>query len=406
MINLTDKQKIFWRDANARWCIKSGATRSGKTYLDYFRIPKRIRATEGVGLIVLLGNTKGTLERNLLDPMREIYGPGLVGSISSNNTVQLFGKKVYALGADKKNQVEKIQGSAIEYCYGDEITTWSEEVFTMLKSRLSTKNSSFDGTCNPDQPNHWFKKFLDSDVDLFHQHYTIDDNPFLPANFVENLKKEYEGTIYYNRYILGQWARAEGAIYRKFADRPGDYLKPLATDIHHLTVGVDFGGNKSKHAFVCNAILSGYRGVQTVASQKLDTNLDPEELNQALIRFLHFILDLTGRMPEAIYPDNAEQVLIRGIRGALSRERIGVSVIDAWKSPVNDRIGLMTSLIALGRYSYTEHATTVRDALTQAVWDEKKDQATKRLDDGTSDIDSLDAHEYSIERFANRLIRR
>ncbi len=405
MISLTDKQKIFWRDADSRWNIKSGATRSGKTYLDYFRIAKKIRATEGLGLIVMLGNTKGTLERNLLDPMREIYGPGMVGSISSNNTVRLFGRKVYALGADKKNQVEKIQGAAIEYCYGDEITTWSEDVFNMLKSRLSTRNSSFDGTCNPDQPNHWFKKFLDSGADLFHQHYTIDDNPFLPAQFVANLKKEYEGTIYYNRYILGQWARAEGAIYRKFADNPGAFLKPLATDIQHLTVGVDFGGNKSKHAFVCNGILSGYRGVQTVASWKLNTDLDPEELNQELIRFLYYVMELTGRMPEAIYPDNAEQVLIRGIRGALLRESIGVSVIDAWKTKVNDRIGLMTSLIALGRYSYTEHALTVRDALTQAVWNEKV-QETKRLDDGSSDIDSLDAHEYAIERYANRLIRR
>lgn len=405
MINLTNKQKIFWRDANARWNVKSGATRSGKTYLDYFRIAKKIRAAEGLGLVVMLGNTKGTLERNLLDPMREIYGPGLVGSISSNNTVRLFGRKVYALGADKKNQVEKIQGSAIEYCYGDEVTTWSEDVFNMLKSRLSTKNSSFDGTCNPDQPNHWFKKFLDSNADLFHQHYTIDDNPFLPAEFVANLKKEYEGTIYYNRYILGQWARAEGAIYRKFADRPDDYLKPLATDIQHLTVGVDFGGNKSKHAFVCNAILANYRAVQTVASWKLETDLDPEEFNQKLIEFLYFILELTGRMPEAIYPDNAETVLIRGIRSAMLHAGIGISVQPAWKSPVNDRIGLMTSLISLGRYSYTEHAQTVREALVQAVWDEKI-QETKRLDDGSSDIDSLDAHEYSIERFANRLMRR
>ena len=119
----SDKQLDFWSNANRRWNIKSGATRSGKTYMDYFRIAKKIRACKGLGLIVLLGNTKGTLERNILDPMREIYGPSLVGTIGSNNTVRLFGKKVYALGADKKNQVARIQGAAIEYCYGDEITT-------------------------------------------------------------------------------------------------------------------------------------------------------------------------------------------------------------------------------------------------------------------------------------------
>ena len=113
-MRLSLKQKEFWNNANSRWNIKTGATRSGKTYLDYFMIPRRIRATKGQGLIVLLGNTKGSIERNLLDPMRDIHGRGLVGQISSNNTVRLFGKKVYALGADKKNRVEVIQGAGIE----------------------------------------------------------------------------------------------------------------------------------------------------------------------------------------------------------------------------------------------------------------------------------------------------
>ena len=87
-MKLSGKQKEFWNNCNARWNIKSGATRSGKTYLDYYLIPKRIRATKGQGLIVILGNTKGTIERNLLEPMRNIYGTGLVGNVSSDNTVR------------------------------------------------------------------------------------------------------------------------------------------------------------------------------------------------------------------------------------------------------------------------------------------------------------------------------
>lgn len=68
----------------------------------------------------MLGNTRGTLQRNILDPMREIWGEELVGEIRSDNTVQLFGKKVYALGADNKKHVARIQGATIEYAYGDE----------------------------------------------------------------------------------------------------------------------------------------------------------------------------------------------------------------------------------------------------------------------------------------------
>ena len=49
------KQRIFLDNANRRWNIKYGATRSGKTYLDYFVIPKRIRNVEDrSGLTVLM----------------------------------------------------------------------------------------------------------------------------------------------------------------------------------------------------------------------------------------------------------------------------------------------------------------------------------------------------------------
>ena len=179
------KQQEFFTNATHRWNVKTGATRSGKTYMDYFVIPKRIIKTTGAGHIVLLGNTQQTLERNILAPMRNIWGAGLVGHISTNTgIVKIFDHQCYALGADNVRRVAAIQGSSIEYAYGDEVTTWSEPVFTMLKSRLDKPNSCFDGTCNPDTPQHWFHKFLKSDADIYQQQYVIDDNPFLDPDFV------------------------------------------------------------------------------------------------------------------------------------------------------------------------------------------------------------------------------
>lgn len=239
MIRLTDKQKHFWKNANHRWNIKEGATRSGKTYLDYFLIPKRIRACTGSGLIVLLGNTKGTLNRNILEPMRSIWGDEYVGNIGSDGTVTLFGRKCHALGADKVTQVSKLQGAGIEYCYGDEVTTWNEEVFAMLKSRLDKPNSLFDGTCNPDSPNHWLLKFLESDADIFRQHYTIYDNPNLSAEFVKNLENEYRGTVYFDRFILGKWALAEGLIYPMFNRKEHVFDEPPENGKYYISI--DYG---------------------------------------------------------------------------------------------------------------------------------------------------------------------
>lgn len=217
-MGLSAKQIEFCKEGNHRWNFKGGATRSGKTYLDFtYIIPMRIRERAGKdGLSVLMGVTKSTIERNVLDPMRNIYGDTLVGTINNENKVMLFGEQCYALGAEKVSQVSKIRGASIKYCYGDEVADWSTEVFELLKSRLDKEYSCFDGTFNPQYPGHWLKEFLESDADIFSQTYTIDDNPFLPQKFVEDLKNEYRGTVYYDRYILGEWAAAEGLVYPMF----------------------------------------------------------------------------------------------------------------------------------------------------------------------------------------------
>lgn len=240
---LTDKQREYLQNCNHRWNVKTGATGSGKSFLDFtVTIPKRITACRGEGLIVLLGNTRGTLERNILEPMRQ-WWPGNVGMIRSDNTVDLFGKKVYALGADNKKHVSRIQGATFEYVYGDEVTTWSEDVFQMLKSRLRCEHSHFDGTCNPDNPEHWFKKFLDSDADIYQQSYVIDDG-VLPNHIVAELKKEYAGTVFYDRYILGKWAQAEGLIYPMVDEKNfyTDTERPLSLHFSgYRTIVCDYG---------------------------------------------------------------------------------------------------------------------------------------------------------------------
>ena len=243
---LSSKQREYLANCNHRWNFKIGATGSGKSWLDYaLVIPKRLFALRGEGAAVMLGNTQGTLSRNVLDPMREIWGSVLVGTIGSDNTALLFGKKVYMLGADNRKHVARLQGMTIEYAYGDEVTTWHEEVFQMLKSRLRCRHSFFDGTANPESPYHFLKAFLESKADVYCQTSTIDDNPFLPPEFVENLKQEYAGTVYYDRFVLGRWAAAGGLVYPFFsADDPRyvvDGFAPKHGSGGRYFVSIDYG---------------------------------------------------------------------------------------------------------------------------------------------------------------------
>lgn len=251
---LSEKQREYWRNCTHRWNVKYGATRAGKTYMDYFLIPRRILERKGKdGLNVILGNTRETIRRNVLIPMQNMYGVQRVGNIRNDNSCLMFGEQVFILGADNVAHVDRLRGSSIKYAYGDEVVTWHPEVFEMLKSRLDKEYSCYDGTCNPGPPSHWFKKFLDSGADIYQQQYTIDDNPYLPLSVRENMKREYAGTVYYGRYILGEWTLAEGLIYPMWLEAVSE--APREGKPSKYALSIDYG---TQNAFA--ALLWGLYG--------------------------------------------------------------------------------------------------------------------------------------------------
>ena len=243
-IKLNPKQNEYVRNANCRWNIKTGAVRSGKSYCDIaYVIPARLKAVKHEsGLNVILGVSKETIETNVLQPMREIYTSEIVGTINSRNVAMICGVPVYCLGAEKASQVSKLQGKSIKYCYGDEIAKWSENVFAMLKSRLDKPYSKFDGSCNPESPSHWLKEFIDrDDLDIYVQKYTIFDNPAMDKKVVDEMCKEYEGTVYYQRYILGEWALAEGLIYPMYRDAISPPPDDWESRAEQMYLSIDYG---------------------------------------------------------------------------------------------------------------------------------------------------------------------
>jgi len=404
------KQLEYILEANHRWNVKCGATGAGKTYIDYFyMIPFRIMERKGAkGLNVIMGVTRDTIERNVLQPMRETYGD-LVGIINSRNICRMFGENVYCLGAEKVSQVSKIQGSTIKYLYGDEVVKWNEEVFNFVKSRLRTPMSCADLTCNPEHPEHFFKKFLDSDADIYHQRYNIDDNPFYPADTKEELKKEYFGTVSYTRYILGEWQRAEGLVYRIFADDNKrfiiddavEYLRATNQQLVRIVFGVDFGGNKSATSFSAVGITRNARNVILLTERYIATPLDPTQLNNEFEVFVRSVTSLYGN--GEVYADSAETILIRGLFNTAKAKKLHVTVKYALKKRINDRIMLTCLLMAQDRLKIVKTCTNTIAAFNQAVYDDKVTNEDVRLDDGTSNIDSLDSFEYAIEPYYKEL---
>lgn len=308
-------------------------------------------------------------------------------------------------GAEKINQVSKIQGVSIKYLYGDEVVKWAKEVFDMLKSRLDQEYSVADLTGNPEQATHWFKEFLESNADIYCQEYTIFDNNFLPQSFVENICKEYEGTVLYNRYILGQWCNAEGLIYRRFADNPSKYIwnkeKPLPEG--YTIIGIDYGGNKSGQAFVCTRISYDYKNIIVLGSEKHMGDIDPDDLFELEIEFAKKMEYKYNCNIDYIFPDNEEVVLIRGLRNGAYERGINAVIRGCIKEPINDRIDLERTMIAYDMLWYMEdECKTFVEAVSSALWDDNAKEDT-RLDDFTSDIDTMDAFEYSFTKFMRQI---
>lgn len=437
-MQLSKKQNEYIVNATHRWNIKSGAVRSGKSYVDTaFMIPFRIRAVAGKpGLNVILGVSKESIERNVLQPMRELYTSELIGTINNRNVAMICGEEVYCLGAEKVSQVAKIQGASIKYCYGDEIAKWNKEVFQMLKSRLDKPYSCFDGSCNPEHPTHWLKEFIDdARLDIYLQTYTIFDNPFLDPTFVEELCKECEGTIYYDRLILGLWKRAEGAIYKRFADDPKQFrcdivdellLDPECKqfrkeDITSIELGIDFGGSQSGHSFVARGYTDDYREVIVLKSRRIMAReeveeIDSNKLDQLFCEFIQEVIDQYAVCVnygeyveycnvESVFWDNAETVLGNSIRNAVERRFPWISVRPAKKKTITDRIRCTVRLMGAGRFFITDDCESLETALSDAVWNKDVKDKDERLDDGSTDIDSLDAFEYTIERDMKYLIQ-
>lgn len=437
-MQLSRKQNEYIVNATHRWNIKSGAVRSGKSYVDTaFIIPFRIRERVGkAGLNVILGVSKESIERNVLQPMREIYTDKLVGTINNRNVARVCGEDMYCLGAEKVSQVAKIQGSSIKYCYGDEVAKWNKEVFQMLKSRLDKPYSCFDGSCNPEHPTHWLKEFLDNEeLDIYLQRYTIFDNPFLPEEFVEQLCKEYEGTIYYDRLILGLWKRAAGAIYKRFADNPAAFLCEIVDeisqdlakkqfrkeDITSIEIGIDFGGNQSGHSFVARGYTDDYRDVIALKSKRIMAKDENEDIDSNALDklFCEFVLEVIETYAviakhgddveycnvESVFYDNAETVLGNSIRNAVEKQFPWISVRQAKKRAINDRIRCTVRLMGARRFFITKDCASLITAFSDAVWDMEVKDKDERLDDGSTDIDSLDAFEYTIERDIKYLIQ-
>ena len=305
-----------------------------------------------------------------------------------------------------------IQGRTLAGVLLDEVVLMPRSFVEQALARCSVDGAKLWFSCNPGSPHHWFyqewiKRHRERNA--LYLHFEMRDNPGLSERTLERYENMYAG-IFYDRYVRGLWVAAEGIVYKDFANDTEKYLidDPIKwaeendTKFSVISIGVDFGGTKSATKFQATGITKDFRVVALEEEYIKNEEIDPDALNRRFATFCQLITSKYGYSQTRA--DSAETVLIRGLDHTAQKLRLGTQVKNALKMQITDRIRLVVLLMKQGRLKVSRNCPHLIDAFQSAIYDPDKFE-DERLDDGTSDIDSLDAFEYSIEPYYKDLER-
>lgn len=397
------------RDYNG--IIADGAIRSGKSVAMSLSFVIWAMSEFEACNFAMCGKTIGSFRRNVLfwlKLMLRSRGYSVSEQRTENLVVVRRGNLenyFYVFGGKDERSQDLIQGITLAGVFFDEVALMPESFVNQATGRCSVDGSKFWFNCNPGSPAHWFKTgWIDKRADkrLLYLHFTMDDNLSLSEAVKERYRGMYTG-VFFKRYILGEWKSADGVIYRQFADDPERFiLDEVPADIIIGTMGLDFGGNGSAHAGCLVGITRGYRSIVILGEYYRKEVIDPGTLTDDVCGFVQ--RSQAQVRATSIWCDSAETTLIKGIRTEVFARHIPVEVRNARKGEIIDRIRLCDMLMSQGRFFIMRRCRHTIAALSEAVWDGKSPTKDKRLDDGSTNIDSLDALEYALEPHANRLI--
>ena len=403
------KQEDFLGEDLRRINLLYGSVRSGKTWISLVKWAWWISQQPINKEFLMVGKTVTTLKRNCLGLLETLIGDNITYSISQKKAT-IFGRTVWLEGANDERSESKIRGMTLLGCYIDELTQIPQDFYLMALSRLSEKGAVFLATTNPDHPKHYVKtEIIDNDLlDKQVIKFLIDDNIFLDETYKENLKKEYSG-VYYERFINGNFIRAEGLVFPDIANNLDKYIiskDKAPKQYKNIGVGYDLGGNKSNFALICTGITADnmavvLRGVEIV----------PEELNLADVEKIAIdFIEGVERDYNAKADKQTVQRMLNQVRYCYIDDNYYTTVnsLNNWRyifdsaarvkssMPLEDRPLMLNKLMAQGRFKMIEgECEPLIEQLENAVFDDRAEKAII-CDDSSMNIDCIDAFFYSI----------
>lgn len=237
--------------------IAEGAIRAGKTIIMGLSfILWSMQKSSDINYAIC-GKTVASTRRNIIGPLiemlkqrkfkvidRKTEGKLIVIKNNNKNTYYIFGGK-------DEGSASLIQGITLGGVLFDEVALMPRSFVEQAMARCSVNGSKYWFNCNPEGPQHWFyvEHILKwKERKYIRIHFCLEDNPSLSKERIDNYKSLYTG-IFYKRFILGEWAFANGIVYDMVTDENFYYnsnresvvpIKIIENDIKPY-YGVDFG---------------------------------------------------------------------------------------------------------------------------------------------------------------------
>ena len=261
---LSPKQIDFIVNSNARWNLAHGSVRAGKTIATLFRFMQAAKDCPD-SKIFIVGHTFDTAYRNVIRLLMEsselsVFRPFCTWS---GKKLYYFDKVITVLGAKDEGAVGNFQGDTYSLVYCDEMTLYPDSIIEMINSRLSKTYSMGFAAMNPKHPTHILKQWIDraeaGEKGYYSLHFTVQDNPYLPAEYIDNLKSSSSG-MFFKRNYLGMWCLAEGSVF-DFFDKSIYVTTQPPRSAEYWIAGVDYG---TVNNFSCTLVgISTGRHTQT-----------------------------------------------------------------------------------------------------------------------------------------------
>ena len=248
----TEKQvEVFhtYRTKPFKIMILNGAVRSGKTFIDNVIFIAELKRTARMAKIqedkhpryILAGATANSIYNNVISELQAVFGLEMRADLHGH--YHLFGVDIVPVYTSSITGLNAARGFTSYGAYVNEASLANEAVFNEVQNRCSKEGSHIICDTNPSIPTHWLKvNYIDNhdpEAGVISFNFTLDDNTFLPEDYVKSMKASKPRGMFYDRDILGLWVTGEGIIYRDF-DKSRMMIDNIPDNLTYYC-GVDWG---------------------------------------------------------------------------------------------------------------------------------------------------------------------